>query len=43
MNISELGAKEDMLDGMVESAFIKEGGYKILNKDDIRAVLKASF
>ena len=43
MNISELGAKEEMLDGMVESAFIREGGYKILNKDDIRAVLKASF
>ena len=42
MNISELGAKEDMLDGMVKSALIMEGGYKILNKDDIKAILKAS-
>lgn len=43
MNISELGAKEEMLDGMVKSALIMEGGYKILNKDDIKAILKASF
>ena len=42
MNISELGAKEDMLDGMVKSALIMEGGYKILNKDDIKAILKSS-
>lgn len=43
MNITELGAKEEMLDGMVKSALIMEGGYKILNKDDIKAILKASF
>lgn len=43
MNISELGAKEEMLDGMVKSSLIKEGGYKVLNKDDIKAILKASF
>lgn len=43
MNISELGAKEEMLDGMVKSALIMEGGYKVLNKDDIKAILKASF
>ena len=43
MNISELGAKEDMLDGMVKSTLTMEGGYKILNKDDIKAILKASF
>lgn len=43
MNISELGAKEEMLDGIVESALIMEGGYKVLNKDDIKAILKASF
>ena len=42
MNISELGAKEDMLDGMVKSTLTMEGGYKILNKDDIKAILKAS-
>ena len=42
MNISELGAKENMLDGMVKSTLTMEGGYKILNKDDIKAILKAS-
>lgn len=43
MNISELGAKEEMLDGIVKSTLIMEGGYKVLNKDDIKAILKASF
>lgn len=43
MNISELGAKEDMLDDMVKSTFIMEGGYKVLNKNDIKAILKSSF
>ena len=43
MNISELGAKEEMLDGMVKSTLVMEGGYKVLNKDDIKAILKESF
>lgn len=43
MNITELGAKEEMLDGMVKSSLIMEGGYKVLNKDDIKVILKASF
>ena len=43
MNISELGAKEEMLDDLVKSTLIMEGGYKVLNKDDIKAILKASF
>lgn len=43
MNISELGAKEEMLDGIVKSTLVMEGGYKVLNKDDIKAILKASF
>ena len=43
MNITELGAKEEMLDDMVKSSLIMEGGYKVLNKDDIKAILKASF
>ncbi len=42
MNITELGAKEEMLDGMVKSSLIMEGGYKVLNKDEIKAILKAS-
>lgn len=43
MNITELGAKEEMLDDLVKSTLIMEGGYKVLNKDDIKAILKASF
>lgn len=43
MNITELGATEEMLDGMVKSTLIMEGGYKILDGKEIRAVLKASF
>ncbi len=42
MNITELGAKEEMLDDMVKSSLIMEGGYKVLNKDEIKAILKAS-
>lgn len=43
MNITKLGATEEMLDGMVNSTLIMDGGYKIMNSDDIRLVLKASF
>lgn len=43
MNITELGATEDMLDGMVKSTLIMDGGYKVMNEEDIRSVLKASF
>lgn len=43
MNITELGASKDILDGMVKSTLIMDGGYKVMNKDDIRAVLKSSF
>lgn len=43
MNITELGATEEMLDGMVKSTLIMNGGYKIMDEKDIRAVLQASF
>ncbi len=42
MNITELGATEDMIDGIVKSTLVMDGGYKILDEKDIRAVLKAS-
>ena len=42
MNISELGAKEDMIDGIMEGTLILEGGYKVLTKDEIRRILKDS-
>ncbi len=43
MNLTELGATEQMLDGIIKSTLIMDGGYKVLDGDDIRAVLKASF
>lgn len=43
MNITTLGASEAMLDGMVKSTLIMDGGYKIMGAVDIRAVLKASY
>ncbi len=43
MSIAELGATKDMLDGMVKSTLVMDGGYKVMNEEDIRAVLNASF
>ena len=42
MNITELGVKEDMLDGIVKGTFIFKGGYKVLTPDDVLNILKAS-
>ena len=43
MNITELGATDDMLDGIVESTLIMKGGYKVLSKEDVRSILKESY
>lgn len=42
MNITDLGATADMIDGITDSTLIMQGGYKVLTKDEIRAILKAS-
>ena len=42
MSLSELGATEDMIDGITDATLILEGGYKILTKDEIRQILKQS-
>ncbi len=42
MNAKELGVTEDMLDGIADSTFIMEGGYKVLTHDEIVDILKAS-
>ena len=42
MNISDLGVKEDMLDGIVKSTLIMQGGYKVLTADDVLTILKNS-
>ncbi len=42
MSISELGATEEMLDGIAEGTIILDGGYKTLSKDEVIQVLKES-
>ncbi len=42
MNLRDLGAAEDMLEGIADGTFIMEGGYKILTRDEVLDILKAS-
>lgn len=42
MNIRELGVTEDMLDDLVKSTLVMEGGYKVLNQDEIKEIFKES-
>ena len=42
MNISELGATEEMIDGIADGTLIMEGGYKVLDRDEVKEILKES-
>lgn len=42
MSISELGVTEEMLDGITEGTRVMPGGYKVLDKDEIRKILEES-
>lgn len=42
MNITDLGVSEDMLDGITDGTFIMDGGYKVLDKQEIKEILKQS-
>ena len=42
MKISELGATEDMIDGIADATFLLEGGYKVLKREEVVAILKES-
>lgn len=42
MNITDCGATEDMLDGIVKSTIVMTGGYKVLDESEIRDILKKS-
>lgn len=42
MNISELGVREDMLEGIADGSFIMDGGYKTLTKREVVEILKQS-
>ncbi len=42
MTISELGATSDMIEGIADSTLIMNGGYKVLNREEIIDILKES-
>lgn len=42
MNISQLGATEDMIEGIADGTLIMPGGYKVLEHDEIVEILKES-
>ena len=42
MNIKDLGVTDDMIDGIAKGSFIMDGGYKVLNHDEIVMILKES-
>lgn len=42
MNIRDLGVTDDMIDGIAKGSFIMDGGYKVLNHDEIVEILKES-
>lgn len=42
MNITELGATPDMIEGIADGVFILKGGYKVLTRDEVVQILKAS-
>lgn len=42
MNIADLGATEDMLEGIADATLIMNGGYKVLSRAEIMQILKES-
>ncbi|MCH5304412.1 MAG: iron-containing alcohol dehydrogenase [Ruminococcus sp.] len=42
MNISELGVTEDMIEGIAKGSFVMDGGYKVLEHDEIVNILRNS-
>ena len=42
MNLTELGATPDMIDGIASATFVMDGGYKVLTEAEIKEILRAS-
>jgi alcohol dehydrogenase YqhD (iron-dependent ADH family) len=42
MNLTELGATEDMIEGIADATIILNGGYKVLDRDEVVQILKES-
>ena len=42
MSLKEGGATEDMIEGIADGTIILDGGYKVLTRDEVVDILKAS-
>lgn len=42
MNITQLGVREEMLEGIADGTFVMQGGYHVLTHDEIVEILKES-
>ena len=42
MNLTELGANEELVEGIADATIILEGGYKVLGRDEVVKILKES-
>ena len=42
MSLKELGVTGEMINGIAENCLIMDGGYKVLNKEEIANILKKS-
>ena len=42
MNLKDLGATEDMIEGIADATIILNGGYKVLDRDEVVQILKES-
>ena len=42
MNITELGATNDMIEGIADVTIVMPGGYKVLERDEIIRILRES-
>lgn len=40
MNITELGANADMIEGIADATLVMNGGYKVLTRDEIVEIFK---
>ncbi|MBR4241684.1 MAG: iron-containing alcohol dehydrogenase [Eubacterium sp.] len=42
LSLSQLGATEDMIEGIADATIILDGGYKVLSRDEVVEILKQS-
>lgn len=43
LSVKDLGVREDMIEGIAANALIRTGGYKVMTKETIAEVLRASY